>query len=237
MQTIVADTSALALASASGLLDVLTEQFGRIILSPAVVDELVEHDIIDDLMESAVERIMEVVSLTQPDEALAHLLGEEIAALSVARHAGLHRGEAEALALMERADLAPEGLLCDDAAAQQRARERGVPVQGFAALVATVRGEEAARRVRALRCPHEPDEMVNGPAEVAPPPRPPAPNVKPSLPDEGPEDPFSQDATLLVEVDEETAALLTLLVSRGIGDDPGEVIRRAVRGLASALDI
>jgi predicted nucleic acid-binding protein len=237
MQIIVADTSALALASASGLLDVLPEQFSRIILSPAVVDELVEHEIIDDLMESAVERIMEVVSLTQQDEALVLQLGEELATRSTSRKATAHRGEAEALALMERGDLAPQLFLCDDGAAQQVARERGIPVQGFLALVAGLRGDDAAARVRAARLLHEPDEVPDGyhqpsapPASALPAPKPPSFNAEPNTP-------LADDGSLLVEIDEETATLLSLLVERGIGRDPGEIVRRAVRGLASALDI
>jgi predicted nucleic acid-binding protein len=231
MQIIVADTSALALASASGLLDVLPEQFSRIILSPAVVDELVEHEIIDDLMESAVERIMEVVSLTQQDEALALQLGEELAALSTSRKASTHRGEAEALALMERGDLTPQLFLCDDGAAQQVAHARGIPVQGFLALVAGLRGDDAAARVRAARLLHD------GYRRPTAPPPPAAPAPKPPRLDAEPNTPFVDDGSLLVEIDEETAALLSLLVERGIGSDPGEIVRRAVRGLASALDI
>jgi predicted nucleic acid-binding protein len=237
MQIIVADTSALALASASGLLDVLPEQFSRIILSPAVVDELVEHDIIDDLMESAVERIMEVVSLTQQDETLALQLGEELATLSTSRNASTHRGEAEALALMERGDLAPQLFLCDDGAAQQVARERGIPVQGFLALVAGLRGDDAAARVRAARLLHEPDEVPDGYRQPAAPPPPAPPAPKPPRLDVDSNPPLTNDGSLLVEIDEETAALLSLLVERGIGSDPGEIVRRAVRGLASALDV
>jgi predicted nucleic acid-binding protein len=225
--TVVADASALAAASDSGLLDFLSSACDRLILSPMLVDELVEIEVIDELVASGVEHMIEVVSLTEADEELAGQLSEQIAAASKVSSTAAHRGEAEAIALMARGDLSPAFFLCDDAVAVQVARERDIPVQTLEGLVASLRGEAAGASVRAVPRRHEPDEKVA--ARLAPVTSAATAPAPPSAP------PVRRDLPATVELDEEMAALVGALMDHGLTRDPQEVVKRALRGLAAAL--
>jgi predicted nucleic acid-binding protein len=229
--TIVADASALAAASDTQLLDFLSSACDRLILSPTLVDELVEIEVIDELVAGGVEHMIEVVSLTEADEALADQLSEQIAAASVVSSASAHRGEAEAIALMARADLSPAFLLCDDAPAIRVARAHDVPVQTLEGLLVSLRGEAAGAAARSAPRRHEPEEEVA--ARLAPVMPPESRAGAAPVPVSAP--PMKRDLPATVVLDEEMAALVVDLMEHGLGRDPQEVIKRALRGVAAAL--
>jgi hypothetical protein len=140
MTILVADALSMIAAVESGFLLLLPARCERIILTPTVVEELLTGAWIDALVTEEIEPLVEVVSLTQEDEALARQLAAEMAALG----ATAHPGSAEALALMSRADLAATLFLSEDEAALALARQRGVPARRFAALIANESGEESS---------------------------------------------------------------------------------------------
>ncbi|MGH2544913.1 MAG: hypothetical protein ACRDIB_19140, partial [Ardenticatenaceae bacterium] len=170
--------------------------------------------------------IVEVVSLTQDDEARARQLQEQIAIRSPEGEVGKQRGAAEVMALMERDDLAGDLLLCEAGAVLAVAREQGIPAERFA--VWTVEGEEE----RGER------EEESGEREV----------VYGMWSEENKTDTDTRAVrskiqnrvpwgeSKIVELDRETASSIDTLVERGLGRDAADVVRRAVRGLMAALE-
>lgn len=145
MAVALADSSTLIHLARAGRFDLLADLFDRVLVPPAVWDEVVVQGAglpgADDVRKAREGGLIEVVELARPGD--------------VDRGQGaLDAGEAEAIALMEQEDA--DVLVLDESAARALARDRGLSTTGLIGLL--VRGhqrghvddlEEAIDEVRA----------------------------------------------------------------------------------------
>ena len=128
---VVSDTSSIILLDKCALLDLLPALYGEVLIPPAVRHELTAGAPVGGLIGA------DWVRTRVPDPAR---VATELAA-------GLHAGEAEAIALA--AQLGPgSGVVVDDLGARRRARQLGITVVGSAGVLVAAKGQGLLPAVR-----------------------------------------------------------------------------------------
>lgn len=137
-RVVVSNTGPLISALQCGRFDIL-QQFYDVIHVPASVEkELISHNAGLETQEAIQERFIVVHDdLTQEKRAIAEAMATAIADASTShnKNPAHHRPEAEAIALMGRADLAAIELLLDEATAREMADLRDIPIVGFPGIL------------------------------------------------------------------------------------------------------
>jgi predicted nucleic acid-binding protein len=130
----VSNTGPLISAFQSDRVDILRRLYDLLYIPASELTELEEHgakQAIQSLLDAHFVAICD--DLTEMEKAKAKRIAEEIARSPVTKdkNPGSHYPEAEAMVLMQRAELNAVEILLDELAARQVAQRRGIPVVGF----------------------------------------------------------------------------------------------------------
>ena len=147
----ISDTGPLMSMMQSDCFELVVALLGAVRTTPACVAELSAHGWSEAVAQASEGLIQEILTAVELERAAE--FARQIAAQPATqnRDPDHHRGEAEVMALAQRADFQGAVLLVDERAAFTAARQAGIKVSGFAGvlLVAVEEGLLTANEVRA----------------------------------------------------------------------------------------
>jgi len=150
----VSNTGPLILAFQCGRADLLRRYFRVIHIPQSELDEFQRHNAAEEIEQLVDGGLVQVHVLTSEECRRAEEIARRIASRPSARVKEYqhHLPEAEAMVLMEKGHLDADVILLDERAAREVARESGLPVAGFVAILgkACLEGLLSAEEIRAL---------------------------------------------------------------------------------------
>lgn len=150
----VSNTGPLISAFQCGQATLLRRYFRIIHIPQSELDEFQRHNAAEEIEQLIDEGLVQVHVLTPEERRRAEEMARRIASRPSARVKEYqhHLPEAEAMVLMERENLDVDVILVDEQAAREVARESGLPVAGFVAILgkACLEGLFSVKEVRNL---------------------------------------------------------------------------------------
>jgi len=152
LRTVVSNTGPLISAFQSNRVDILLQLYDLIVIPDSELAEFKKHGATKEINKLIEAETVVVHALTDTEKTIAKEISEAIASSrhtkdKIAMH---HYPEAEAMVLMNRPSLSVQEILLDELAARDIAKQRRIPVIGFAGVLirACQRGLLSAEAIR-----------------------------------------------------------------------------------------